>query len=175
MYRNSGSNSNPRRAKPQLSKTLKRRPRFHQTNDDDLRWLYAAYRKGSFDWQENLTAAEFNDKAIQFLLGFDQTYTLTAATGRGDIPVGLVVAAVEDHRMQPHVLWFAWASARNKIESAVNFINQMRPIWKVIITVEEKNWGFFTHVMKHGVLDRCGKINGYYGNGNAMIFYSKDV
>ena len=58
------SASTSRRFEPFRSRTLARGAQFHVIADSDMRWLYAAYRKGSFDdLPEGLTGSEFTERA----------------------------------------------------------------------------------------------------------------
>lgn len=122
---------------------------------------------------EGMKPTEFKTRTLDLIESVDLAYTLLAPTDRGEIPVGLMICAVNGHRLQPHVLWFAWASPRNRLESVVNFINEMRKIWNIGISVEAGDWEFFTHVCRHGILERIGKWKGYFTDGDAMLYQSR--
>ncbi len=145
---------------------------FRQVREEDLKWFYVAHKTGSFALDEDLDPVEFKTRALEFIGLLDDAFTLFAQTGRGEIPVGLMMVGLSEHRMEPHVFWFSWASARNKLESTVNFINEMRGMWKVHIVAEEKYWPFFVHVCRYGIMKRVGKLEGWYAKGDAMMFLS---
>ena len=116
---------------------------------------------------------EFKEQTLSLIEAVDLAYTLIAPTGRGEIPIGLMLCALSGHRLQPHVLWFEWASPRNRIESVVNFINEMRRMWNIGIAAEETYWPFFNHVCRHGILQRIGKWFDYYADGDALLYQSR--
>src|SRR5262245_41172886 len=107
--------------------TLKRNPRLRPLGEDDLKWLGAAWRRGGLRelgvpfTDENMPPGQFIEAARGFLGQFEGAWLLEApASGGGAArPVGVVFAAAGGHLLSPHVAWFPWASARNRIEAAV--------------------------------------------------------
>ena len=90
-----------------------------------------------------------------------------------DKPVGLIVGLVKESIMEPHVDWFPWATPRQKLETIVRFINEMRMMYVLLVTAREEDWGFFDHIKRYGILRIVGRINGYYGRGDAMLYQSR--
>lgn len=141
-----------------------------------MKWLYAAYRKGAFEaMPRDMDPKRFREKVEEDMAGFHFAYVLTSRTGRGETPIGLMVGFISGHRMEPHVFWFPWASARNRIETMANFFNEMRRMWLILIWCREKDWPFFTHLMRYAILDRVGKVPSFYSAGeDAMLFRSRE-
>ncbi len=161
--------------------TLKRGPIFRPLVEDDLKYLGAAWKKGALDSmggvfaEHDLSAQEFLQRAAEALADLpDGTgkWMLEAPVGGKLTPVGLMVAAVVEHRMEPNVYWFPWASMRNKLETVVKFINFMRRHYLVIVMHPVAMKPFFEAVARHGVLTRAGVIPGYYADADAMFWWS---
>lgn len=76
---------------------------------------------------------------------------------------------------EPHVLWFPWASKRNKLECTVGFLVELKKRVPFFIPAMERDVSFFRHVGKYGVLRQVGKWRDWpmFKNGeNAVIFQS---
>lgn len=89
-------------------------------------------------------------------------WTMFAETRKGFMPVGMAFAFYShpDETLAPFmiiadIVWFKWASARNKIESAVNFFKKVG-IPMVDYAVGEVNRRFFEVLAQHGVVRRVG-------------------
>jgi len=160
-------------------------------SDGDWPFLIAAYKKGAFDeilsrLQRShdlpeivdLTNEEFRDLFHEFFrLGVH--YILTARTSAfktldGQVPVGLVDANPEDHRMVPRVMWFPWASPRNKIEPTVRFLDDHRKEHLVLIYDDESSHRFFVRMAQYGILKRIGPASGplpFWENGEQSVIW----
>ena len=135
----------------------------------DIKWLFAAYRKGSFDLPKGLDAKQFSVEAAKILSEMDEAYLLMS-----DKPVGIVLSDVRNHLMEPHVIWFKWATPRNIYESSIHFINEIRKSYVMLFfTRKDADRSFWEATLKHGILKRVGKIEGYYENGDSMLYQSK--
>lgn len=89
-------------------------------------------------------------------------WTMFAQTRKGFIPVGMVFAfyshpdpALSPFMIVADIAWFRWASARNKIESAVNFFKKVG-IPMVDYAYGEVNRKFFEMLAQHGIMRRVG-------------------
>lgn len=162
-----------RAAKPnwRLKKTLARRIEYRPIEAEDIRYAYAAYKKGALKdmagpfADTGMSADEFN---VQFQAivpaRYHGAWTLFAETARGYLPVGMVFAFYShaDPVLAPFMIigdisWFPWASARNRIEAAVYFFNAMRSIMPMMDYAHgETNRRFFEMICKHGVMQRVG-------------------
>lgn len=155
-----------------LRKTTARHVEFRTIEESDLKYAWAAYKKGALKdmagpfADTGMTAEQFN---IQFEaivpVRYHGAWTLIAnAPRRGVIPVGMVFAFYShaDPALSPFMIigdlaWFPWASARNKIESAVHFFDTIRTsIPMVDYAYGDTNRRFFEMICKHGVMQRVG-------------------
>lgn len=101
-------------------------------------------------------------KAVQ--KRYHGAWTLFAETKRAFLPVGMLFAFHShfEHAKSPFMIvgdlvWFPWASARNKIESAVGFFSRVRKeIPMTDYAHGEQNQRFFEMLCKHGVMRRVG-------------------
>lgn len=116
-------------------------------------------------FEEGLTAREFKDAVEQFVLtNYHGGWTLLANTKKGFIPVGMVFAKDDGVFSEPigkvsGVFWMPWATNRNKIESAVNFFNEIRKEYVFIGRAEMKDKKFYEYIAKHGIVRRVGTIH----------------
>jgi hypothetical protein len=54
------------------------------------------------------------------------------------------------------LIWLPWSSARNRVESAVNFFNIIRNQIPMMTFVREPEKKFVEMLMKHGIMRRIG-------------------
>lgn len=121
-----------------------------------------------------MNAREFLENMAVLVSNIDSFDILFAPTERGTIPVGIVAGELTAHRMTPEFIFFPWASPRNRLESIVNYINEFRRGFLIMIAVPEEEWRFCTHLLKYGILKRVGKIDDYYSlDEPMMLFVSK--
>ena len=168
-----------------LSKTLARRVDFRPIEDEDTKYAWAAYKKGClkdmaapFD-KTDMTAEQFKEAFERVVLTrYHGAWTLFAETKRGFIPVGFVFAFYShaEHALSPFmiigdIVWCPWASARNKIESAVHFFDRIRnQIPMVGYAHGETDKRFFEMIAKHGVMRRVGTtFNVVHGQPTAVF------
>jgi hypothetical protein len=148
---------------------------------DHIRWLFAAYKTGSFPengrFPPGLSAPEFQREAVVMLRELIQAghdgVMLVDRDGQhvGFVTVWRVVHPAQVPQFYPHVIWFSWATARNKLECALNFLVEMKKEALGIVMTEPENWRFFGHLCKYGVLRRVGTFRGYWADGrDAGIF-----
>ena len=158
-------------------------------NEDDWPFLIAAYKKGAFDDVlkmlqrtldlpeiEELTNEEFRALFTElFRTGEYAVLTAMASAFRkmdAQVPVGLVDLNSEGHRMVPRVMWFPWASPRNKIEATVKFLDDHRKDRLVLIYDNEKSHLFFVRMARYGLLKRIGPASAeipFWENGEQSI------
>ena len=112
-----------------------------------------------------MTAERFKEQfEIAILTRYDAAWTFMAETKRGFMPVGVLMAfwghkvpELSPFMVIGDLVWFPWASARNKIEGAVNFFTKIRnEIPMMDYAHGEKNKRFFATICKHGVMQRVG-------------------
>jgi len=161
------------KVKPKLKRTLKRKPVSRPLAADDRRWLWAAYVKGSFPektFPAGLEIEDFNEIVDKQIETLDEAYMLEM----DDRPVGLVGVFLNQRYgyIEPHVIWFEWATTRNKIEAAVKFIDKLRKKVPMMIIVDEDTKSFFTHIERHGIIKRIGTSHEAMGR-KKLLFESR--
>lgn len=152
-----------------------------------MRWLWAAYKAGcpDFGFPNGMDPKEFEQAILDTIGNWAKGWMLMAplygeiTSDQGGIqPVGIVAAGITEHRMEPHVIWFPWASPRNRLEAAVAFLNEMRKTWQVVIFARPENAGpkgLFTVLCKYAVLRPVGTFYRWFGDGEkAMIYQTKE-
>ncbi len=165
---------NPRSQVWQVTRTLKRKPSFRVIEVGDLRYLWAAYKKGALiglGVPGYLTADEFNafvDKKVRENCHFAWALLM------GGKPVGFVFGAwspaVKNVLEIVLVVWMPWASKRNIIESAVNFIREIRKEYRCMGYALPEHRGLYEVAAKHGLVRRIGtSYNAIPGRPTALF------
>ena len=154
-------------------RTLKRGARLAQFREQEhLRYLWAAYRKG---WREHfspdLDAAEFAEQALALVLkvyeGGGEVFVLEGESVLGRMPVGVVtmVYAIRPNqtpRAEPHVDWFPWATARNKLEATLRLVLEINRNFLLVTTVRQGEERLLLHLIRYGVVRLAGKLNAWF-------------
>lgn len=154
-----------------LKKTLARKTSFRPIENDDVKYAWAAYKKGGLAPMAGVFA-ETGMTAEQFKAAFETTvvtryhgaWTMFAETSKGFIPVGFVLAfhshadpALSPFMIVGDIVWCPWATRRNKVESAVNFFGTIRSTIPMIDYAHgEINKRFFEMLARHGIMRRIG-------------------
>ena len=154
-----------------LKRTLSRNVSFRPIEDEDVKYAWAAYKKG---WLASMGGkfATVDMEAEEFKTEFPKeifdkysaAWSLFAdAPKRGNIQVGMVLGfySHQDPACAPFmivgdIIWFQWASARNRVESAVNFFTNIRGEIPMVEYAAEKDKKFFEMIARHGVMRRVG-------------------
>lgn len=141
----------------------------------DIKYLWAAYKTGGFpNIQQGMTMLEFKQASEAQLLSYDVALLLSAYNGGAVRPVGMILGYLSGHRMEPHATWFPWATARNKLETIVHFINESRRNYLVLVYAWGENQKFFIHLGKYGILKQVALIPHWFGpKEDALFFVSK--
>lgn len=171
------------RRKPPLwrKRVLKRGAWFHVLSNDDLKWLWAQYRLGSFEGylDEGYSEREF-DEAIYGLVNYfiksheDVAYILEGyySPQQKTIPMGLVVLNIRDDAAWPTVIWFKTASLRVMIETSVAFLQEIVRDKPVLFIAKEDETQFLSHLGRYGLLTRLTKIK-QYNDESRYLHYGK--
>lgn len=154
-----------------LKKTLARKLDFRLIEADDVRYAWVAYKKGClkdmaapFD-NTDMEPEEFKRAFFEAVTqNYHTVWTLFGESAKGYGPVGFVFAfhAHPNASRSPFmvvgdIVWCPWASARNKVESAVHFFGKIRnDVPLMDYAYGEKNKKFMEMIAKHGVLRRIG-------------------
>ena len=187
ISKKSGSASAPPSKKASLPRwrTLKRGCSFRPLEDGDLKYLWAAYRRGAFDKAPRfvpagLDADGFRAAATEWFANFaaagGEVYALIGKTVHGAIPVGMAVLSTGGDFAEPHAVWFPEASRRNKLELALAFLIEQKRRHKLLIWVRASDWKLFDHICKYGAIRTVGKYRGYFPDGeDAFLFQGVNV
>lgn len=161
------------------SRALKRGGSWVPLHDDHLKYLWAAYRRGSFDkvdfLPKDLKQEPFRDAVFEFvgrlLKAGGEAYSFLGHTPFGEIPVGLVLLVVNGPYAEPHVVWFPEASPRNRLELALAFLVAIKRHFKFHLWVRQSDWKLYDHLCKYGVIRTVGKRRKFYPDGeDAFLF-----
>lgn len=154
-----------------LKKTTARQVSYRPIEDEDIRFAYAAYKKGALKdmagpfADTGMSPEEF---ATQFIAAVQARYhgawTLFAETRAGFKPAGMVFAFYShpDHTLSPFMIigdlvWFPWTTPRNRIEAAVYFFSLIRASVPLVDYAHgELNKRFFEMICQHGIMRRAG-------------------
>jgi hypothetical protein len=164
-----------------LKKTLARRLEFRPTEVDDVKFAWAGYKQGAFGklLPRDFDAAGFRAGfETEILPKFDALWTLLAETRKGFIPVGMAFGFWPHPYVQHFMVldtfeWFPWATSRNRIESAVNFISKTRTEIPLIGFVRQENKGFLEVLARHGLGRRVGTSHVVFAGEPASVWETR--
>lgn len=170
-----------------LRKTLARRLEFRPIEREDMRYIWAAYKKGCMasmgaKWADTqMEALAFSEAfEIEVTTVYHGAWTLLAETRKGFIPVGFVLGFYShpDPKFAPFMIvgdmvWFPWATARNKIESAVNFFNRIRSEIPMVEYARDQHKRFFEMICQHGVMRRVGTMHNVYRGEQTALYETR--
>lgn len=153
-----------------------------------MAYVWAAYRKGALatmgdDFADgSMSAGDFREAfEAEIFEHYDGCWTLFAHTAsRGLAPVGLILGfwSHRDPMKAPFMIigdmvWFPWSSARNRVESAVNFFHRMRNEIPMVEYARTKDRGFFEVMMRHAVMRHIGTSWNVYQGEPAHIYETR--
>ena len=179
-----------RQAKPnwRLKKTLARPVDFRLLEREDVRYLWVAYKKGlladlggPFSDPPNMTPDEFKvEFEVLITTMYHGAWAMLAKTGNEYKPVGAVFGFWSHPEPKyatfmnvANMVWFPWATARNRIESALNFFNTIRMQFPMVEYAREKDKRFFEVLARHGVMRRIGTSYNVYCGAPAAVFETR--
>lgn len=179
----------PRQAKPnwRLKKTLSRPVDFRPTERDDVRYAWVAYKKGLLAdmggkfVETNMTADEFKTEfEVVITTIYHGVWTMMAQNSKGYLPVGIVLGFWSHPDPQYAVfmnvggmIWFPWATARNRVEAAIHFFNSIRSEVPMVEYAREKDKRFFEIIARHGVMRRVGTSHNVYSGEPAAVYETR--
>lgn len=153
---------------------------FRPADIDDMKWLWASYRKGGFPAaQVGLSAEAFERWVASWLFPVHQSWMLVAPVSeRGPTPVGLLIGVPMEtpRKLMLHALFFPWASPRNRVATLVNALNRLRSMHLLLAMVRPDDLSFIGQLCRYGIGKRVGTVFGWFDDGkDAAIFQSKDL
>ena len=127
-------------------------------------------------FQTGLDRAEFTELIINtvggILRGEGDVFVLHGErkdTGKV-VPVAAVTVVPAQAQMWPHVYWFPWATARNKIECSLRFLLDAKERFNLIVVSLPQDVDFFMHLCRYGVIRRIGTGRGWLGDTDVVLF-----
>ena len=162
---------------------------MHPIEDGDLRYIWAAYSMGGFPTlaerfaDGKMDAAEFKKElGDELVANYDEAWTLSADSDKGPRPVGLVLGfcshwnpAFSPFMIVADMIWFPWATPRNKIETTVKFFHEVRKTTQMVEYSKREYQKFFDMVCAHGVLRRAGTSHVVYPDQATAIYETRKV
>jgi hypothetical protein len=156
-------------------KTLfrKSRPHIRPFAQEDMGWLWAAYKVGSFKIPEGLSQQTFVDEITPRLGSFenfivdDDSNKFKSKRG----PVALICVTDDGWKYEPAIIFFKWATKKNMLRASVSFFHKSALSNRVGVCVVK--WGKSTlldHLKKYGVLFPRGKIPMGSKTGDEYIY-----
>ncbi len=161
----SDSGSKAQANKWRLRQTLRRSASYRPIEDADVKYAWAAYKKGALSpmgdaFTKEMNADEFKQLFEAFVIqNHHAAWTLIAPTSKGNIPVGIVLAAWAPNA--PYMLvngciWFPWASKRNILEAMVCFLAGVRKEHPLTFYALPEHKRTYEVCAMHGVVRRVG-------------------
>ena len=142
----------------------------------DMGILWAAYlRDEYYDFPKDMSQEEFANyveeisKTTELLMieDFNSGYK-----NRG--PVAFVMVYYPDYwRMQPHAVFFSWATPKNILRASVAFLQKVRysrTVGVCIIHALQKSKNLFDRCIQYGVLSFVGKMRRGDPRGDDFIY-----
>lgn len=169
-----------------LKKTLSRGVSFRPIENEDMKYLWAAYKKGKLE-----SMGEPFDKIDMNPNDFDSEFKGLVASGvysgmwillSKDEPIGAVLGfwGHPIPRYAPFmtvgdIIWFPQTTARQKIEASVNFFNEARKDIQFVEYASQEHKRFFEIIAKHGVMRRVGTMHNVYSDEPAAVFETRAI
>lgn len=149
-------------------------PHFRFMTLEDLQWLWAAYKMTS---DQEMGQEEFKEWVSSHLEDYARVYIVEDenhkfAEKRG--PIGFFATYYDGWNIEPHVEFFPWATAKNKVKSIVGFLMYQRfqpDIGCIRIHSSDENRNLFKRLSKYVPIRVGGKIAGGRPDGADHIFY----
>ena len=150
---------------------------FRPIADDDMRWVWAAYRKGGLASiaPDGLTQQDLKQWMADHVSRTSETLALFARMpGDREGVVGLAPVYANGVRAEPHFLWFPWASTRNRLESAVNLLDHLRRTHTALLWTHPSDRDFWVRLCQYGVLNKGCRIPALFDESrDAMLYYTR--
>ncbi len=152
------------------------RPLVRKYEDKDAGFLWAAYKSGSFDFQNDLTQEAFLLEVAKRFGGFPFLWIVEDdsrhfRTGRGQIAI--VGLHTDGWSWEPYPLFFRWATPRNILRACVSFFQMVRhqkDVGVCIVKSHRKDMKLLKRMEKYGVLYLRGRVPFGTPNGDLWLF-----
>ncbi|MCH8243747.1 MAG: hypothetical protein IH897_14220 [Planctomycetes bacterium] len=141
-----------------------------EIESDDWPYLWAGYKSGFFDeLLKHLQVSELSQAEFRVELDSmfrDEEFYVFSARRNGTVrPVGIGAVSREDHRIEPLVEWFFWASPVNKLETMLRFIEDKRKDNLILFFADHPTHKLCEHLARYGVLKGPKNVDNWFGFG----------
>lgn len=172
-----------------LKKTLSRQVDVNLIEEKDLRHIYAAYRLGSLsDLGSKFSTVDLSPKDFKRVFIDHVLSEYSYLNGNDTISLAWSIKANFKNRFRPvanaygvfhplshtvivvGIIWFPWATVRNKVEGIVKFFNETRKDIKMIWYTRPEHKALYEVVMKHGIVRRVGTSHSIFADVPATIY-----
>lgn len=153
------------RKKWRLKKTLARRPQIRPIMAEDLKFLWASYKKGALSSMGgafangDMSPEQFSQAFENAAQNYSEGWVIIADTRKGSIPAGLVLGKMDSlfpFMVIVGVAWFPWATKRNVIEGTVAFFDVIRKTMPSIVFAVAEHKRVYEVCCMHGIMRRVG-------------------
>ena len=87
------------------------------------------------------------------------------------LPVGMILMNITGKFLEPHAFWFPEATPRIKLESILRWLVEYKSRYRLVLWIGPKDWKFYDHLCKYGVLRTVGKYRKFFDDGgDAFLF-----
>ena len=119
-----------------------------------------------------LSASEFKGRIVGLLTDLltsgGEASVLRSHKG---LPVGFVLMNITGTMLEPHAFWFPEATPRIKLETILGWLIDYKARYRLFIWVRQKDWKFYDHLCKYGVVRTVGKYRKFFDDGeDAFLF-----
>lgn len=146
-------------------------------NFDDMKWLWAAYLKGSFNLPEAMTQEEFTNRLLDILSQFEIAWMIEDTNSHfsdGQGPIGWVAANYNGWKLAPHFEAFSWATPKNVLKANVAFLHKMqynKDIGVIVVSTLKDHQKFYKRLEKYlPRLEFSGRIPKGTPKGDNYLF-----
>lgn len=175
---------------PKLSRLITGKASYDLTTEDDLPYLWAAYKLGELSrlhevFSQPLDKEDFR-AAIDWYIAHNQFQSISfyyEKDGKRKM-IGFGLFWVRGRIFQTaDLIWFSWASNRIILENYVNLVNNMRKKiheetnlpFVILEFAMEKDRKYFDHVCSYGVMRRVGTSEEIYNDGKCCVYESRSL
>lgn len=165
-----------------LRKTLARRTQVRPLDADDMKYLWASYKKGALASMGSAFAAvdmtpdqfkEAFDTAAQF---YSEGWIVLTETRQGFIPSGVVLGKLDPllpFMIVGGIAWFPWATRRNVVEGTVAFFDAIRRQMPCMGFAADEHKRLYEICCMHGIMRRVGTSQITMPGRSAAVFETR--
>lgn len=186
-YEESRPSRKPRRPQPKLKRALARgvEIEYLDASTEHIGNCWIAAQQGAFKGiafslsLADINQREFGECLIEALEEIANAAVLAFVPYEdGRRAVAMFIWYGDDRHIYPSVIWFPWASPRNKLEAALAFVNSGRLGDKKVhmhVPKDERNERFLRQLCLYGMMRKCGVVEDHYGKGKPAVYaYSRE-